>query len=151
MKTEINLHRIAYTQFSTTGLYIVDGEQWPCVALEDRIRPPGLKVPGFTCIPAGTYLLGKRTSLKLKREVIWIKGIAFPRFDFAYIHSGNVHADTDGCPLIAAKRINWDRIFGESFSWERKLFNYIEARGWDDARITITNGPGHEPFTAGEG
>ncbi len=145
MKTEINLHRTAYTEQSTTGLYIVDGDLWPCVSLEDRIRPPGVKVHGQTCIPAGRYKLAKRASPKFKREVIWITGV--PGFEFVYIHTGNLAADTEGCPLIAGKRFGLDRIFGEAFGWERKMFNHIEARGWDDAWMTITQGPGFEPFT----
>jgi hypothetical protein len=145
MKTEVNIHRIAYTEKSTTGLYIVDGEQWPCVSLEDRIRPPGVKVYGQTCIPAGKYMLAKRESPKFKREVIWVKYV--PGFDYVYIHSLNKASETDGCLGIAAKRINWDWILGDAFSWERKLFNYIESRGWSDAWLTVTNGPGHERFT----
>lgn len=145
MKTEIWTPRIAYTDDSTTGLLIVDGEQWKAATLEDRRRPDGTpKVYGQTCIPAGRYKLYKRWSPKFNRMVIWFQNV--PDFEYIYAHSGNDHKDTLGCILLAQTRLSWERIFGNAFSIERKLFNYIDKRGWDDAYWTITDGPLAAPY-----
>ncbi len=141
MKTDVIIPRFAYSLKSTIGHLDVDQKCWG-VTLEDRIRAAGVKVHGLTCIPAGTYKLGKRTSPKLKREVIWILGV--PKFEYVYFHSGNKPEDTDACILTADQRTGDDYIAGSSLAIERRLFDYISGRGWDDAWLTIVNLPGFE-------
>lgn len=145
MNTEIVVVRCAFNAKAVTGIYVVDGAPWAAYSLEDCLRAPGVKVHGQTCIDAGRYKLDKRESPHLKREVIWIQDV--PRFDYSYIHALNDATETDGCIGIAHFRNEArDRIFGDALVLERRLFDYIEARGWPGAWITIIDGPGAEEW-----
>lgn len=139
-KTEILVVRTAYTELSTVGLLIVNGDKWG-FTLEDRIRPEGVKIHGNTCIPAGRYKIDFRYSPAFKRYMLWLKDVK--GFEFIYFHGGNTHTDTLGCILAARERKTFDFILG---SLEKKLFDYVKAKG-GEAFATIINGPGHEKFT----
>jgi len=141
MKTQIIVPRFAYSLKSTIGQLIVDQYSWG-VTLEDRIRPPGIKVPGKTCIPEGLYPLAKRASPHLKRDVIWIQNV--PGFEYVYFHSGNKPEDTDACLLVATTRTGNDHIGGGSLATEQRLFNYVNGRGWEGATLRVINLPGFE-------
>ncbi|HWV72962.1 MAG TPA: DUF5675 family protein [Pseudosphingobacterium sp.] len=104
----IKLLRIAEGTNTTLGqLYI--NNLFQCYILEDKIREH--KIPGETAIPAGTYRLalnrmaGMNTSyhnryVALHRGMIEITGI--PNFNLVFIHIGNYHSDTRGCPLTGS-------------------------------------------------
>lgn len=139
MSTDIYIPRITYTRESTTGLVVVDGEPWGAFTLEDRVRLS--KLSGVTAIPAGTYKLDHRASPKFKREMIWLRNV--PGFQYVYVHSGNKPEDTEGCIMVARTRPVLDKILGDSFSLERKLFKHLEVQGWRDCWLTISNGPGY--------
>lgn len=141
MKTNIVSARFAYSRKSTISHLDVDLENFG-YTLEDRIRRPGIKVHGLTCIPAGTYRLTKRASPKFKRDVIWLRDV--PLFEYVYCHAGNKAEDTDGCILPALMRTGPDFIGGNSLAIERKMFNLIDSRGWENATWTVVNLPGFE-------
>ena len=145
MKTRLYLPRSAYTIKSTTGILFADGEEF-FKTLEDRIREPQVKVHGQTCIPSGIYKISRRESPKFKRNMIWLLDTKnqYINFDLVYIHAGNKSEDSDGCILSAKNRLSWDYIVGDALALERKLYNYIDSRGWDDVSIKIDNGPGFE-------
>jgi hypothetical protein len=104
----IKLLRIAEGEHTTLGqLYI--NNLFQCYILEDKIREH--KIPGETAIPAGTYRLalnrmaGMNTSyhnryVALHRGMIEITGV--PNFNLVFIHIGNYHSDTRGCPLTGS-------------------------------------------------
>lgn len=88
-----------------------------CYLLEDRLRDE--KVPGSTAIPAGRYRLrlnawaGMNVHYqgrypRLHRGMVEITGI--PDFSLVFIHIGNYHTDTRGCPLTGSY---WQLIDGD--------------------------------------
>lgn len=91
-------------QSTLSQLYIDDVFQ--CYLLEDKIR--AVKIPKQTAIPTGNYTLRLNTwggmnadyrqkFPKLHKGMIEINGL--PQFSFVYIHIGNTHTQTAGCPL----------------------------------------------------
>lgn len=69
-----------------------------CWTLEDQIRPPGVKIPGRTAIPAGRYQIYRTYSPNFKCFLPIILGV--PDFTGIRVHWGNVAAHTDGCVLV---------------------------------------------------
>lgn len=102
----ITIERQIFTTKSTIGrLTIGDFECW---TLEDVARPPGVKIYGETCIPAGDYTLkitnsprfGRMLPLLFNRPEEWTvddgHGVVFTG---VRIHPGNTAEDTHGCIL----------------------------------------------------
>jgi len=104
----IKLLRMVQGQNTTLGhLYI--NEVFQCYTLEDL--PRKVKIPGKTCIPEGEYTLGlnKTSGMNLKYQgrypgthqgMVEIRGI--PNFSLVFLHIGNYHRDTAGCPLLGS-------------------------------------------------
>lgn len=97
--------RIAQGKQSTLSHLYIDGI-FQCYLLEDKIRM--VKIPKQTAIPEGQYSLRLNTwggmnatyrqkFPKLHKGMIEINGL--PQFSFVYIHIGNTHLQTAGCPL----------------------------------------------------
>lgn len=105
------LQRKIATNKSTIGELTIDG-RWECYTLEDVVRAPGVKIPGQTAIPAGTYKVVVDKSTRFKRLMPHVLDV--PGFDGIRIHSGNKHEDTEGCPLVG-------RTKGKDFVGESKL------------------------------
>lgn len=100
----------------TEGCLFIDGVYF-CDTIEDQVRPDGVKVPGNTAIPAGTYDVILSMSPRLKK--ITPRLLDVPGFDGVLIHSGNTSADSAGCILvgqhvspgvIGASRDTWGRL-----------------------------------------
>ncbi|WP_257670981.1 DUF5675 family protein, partial [Parapedobacter tibetensis] len=101
----IKMVRVAQGKDSTLShLYI--GSLFCCYLLEDGIRKE--KVQGLTCIPEGEYRLslnhwaGMNAKYapkypKLHRGMVEVTEI--PSFSLVFIHIGNYHTQTAGCPL----------------------------------------------------
>lgn len=94
---EILLERKEFTEKSTIGDFIIDGE-WFCYCLEDMVREPGVKVPGKTAIPEGRYRVVVDQSARFGRAMPHILDV--PGFDGIRVHAGNTDKDTEGCPLL---------------------------------------------------
>lgn len=125
--TQLRTYRPDYTQ---SELYIAGGERF-CHVLEDKKQPPGVKIPGETCIPEGAY----RVSITLSTR--WLKPMMLLsntkdgaverdgiRFTGIRPHGGNDIDDTEGCPLCAYKQDGMGRI------WQRAsddIFDIVEA------------------------
>src|SRR5690606_14304558 len=104
-KANLLLVRDTFTANSTTGRLYINGKYF-CYTLEDVVRGYGIKVPGKTAIPAGTYqvmltmssrfnrlmpmLFTEENGYELKSGGISFKGIR--------LHGGNTHLNTEGCP-----------------------------------------------------
>jgi hypothetical protein len=87
---------------ATIGHLIVDGD-WECFTIEDVVRPPGVKVPGETAIPAGKYAVivnrSERFSRLAGRDVFLPLLVNVPGFSGVRIHQGNLATETEGCIL----------------------------------------------------
>ncbi len=97
-----------------------------CYTLEDKVRE-GVKIPGRTAIPYGTYPIIINDSVRFKRKMPLLLNV--PDFEGVRIHYGNTEADTEGCILVGkvkdkeaiySSRIAFSNIFD-------KLDNAIKA------------------------
>lgn len=133
---EINLIRKEFSDQSTIGDFIIDGE-WFCFSLEDMVREPGVKVPGQTAIPEGRYRVVIDQSDRFRRAMPHILDV--PGFDGIRIHNGNTEADTRGCPLLGFTK---DRnSVGKSIPAFNQFFDrlYMALRD-EECWITIERG-----------
>lgn len=86
----------------TLGELLANGGHF-AFTLEDKLRPAGVKVKGETCIPAGLYRVTCTMSARFGRVTPQILNV--PNFAGIRMHGGNKPEDTEGCPLVAFKRI----------------------------------------------
>lgn len=94
---ELLLERKIFNDKSTVGDLSIDGKFF-CFTLEDKVREPGVKVPGETAIPAGLYEIKMTWSPKYKKIMPLICDV--PMFDGVRIHSGNIAEHSEGCVLV---------------------------------------------------
>jgi len=94
---KLELLRFLRTPIVTVGFLYVDGHP-QCFTLEDTVRADGVKVPGATAIPAGTYDVQVTHSPKFGVDMPMVMGV--PGFQGIRIHPGNSKDDTEGCILV---------------------------------------------------
>ena len=103
---ELKLNRISSGEDSTLGNLYIDGK-FECFTLEDQFQE--IKVPGETRIPADTYIIKKLKqdtplTLKYKKKYKWfdyhLEICDIPNYTGVYMHVGNRHQNTAGCPLL---------------------------------------------------
>lgn len=90
------------------GDLLVDGEEFSHT-LEDLPRP--VKIPGETCIPAGSYPVVLLFSPSVTKGLLWSPlpsqelplVLSVPGFEGIRIHAGNTDKNTRGCILVG----NW--------------------------------------------
>jgi hypothetical protein len=115
----LKLVRDSYTKDTTLGKLYIDGLFF-CHTLEDAARDYGVKVKGETAIPRGEYKVKLSKSSRFKRTMAMIytedneyqlvnKGISFKGIR---IHGGNTHKNTEGCILVAKRKLNDSTIQG---------------------------------------
>ncbi|MEI8134834.1 MAG: DUF5675 family protein [bacterium] len=97
----LTLVREIYSPMSTIGSLLVDGS-FECFTLEDVVRAPGIKVPGATAIPTGSYQVIIDYSVRFRRMMPHVLDV--PLFEGIRIHSGNTTSDTEGCIILGATR-----------------------------------------------
>ena len=88
------------------GQLFVDGKLLG-QTLEDtdrRLEDGGEKDYGNTAIPRGRYRVTITFSQRFKRPMPLLHDV--PGFDGVRIHGGNTEANTQGCPLLGAMRID---------------------------------------------
>lgn len=152
---DLFLNRDQSEQGATISNFYLDRDdvRWYCFMLEDEIRPPGVKIPGETAIPAGRFQVLITLSQKFKRYLPLL--VSVPGFDGIRIHPGNTAADTRGCLLPGFTR-DEDSIRRSRDAFDA-LMNYIATiTGHDewgpvwtlreDTFITITNPPDFVPM-----
>jgi len=95
---ELTLIRKRLEPTFTGGELHVNGG-FECYTLEDPVRAPGIKIPGDTAIPFGTYQLELRWSGTFKRMMPYLRNV--PHFEDVMLHWGNTSQNTRGCILVA--------------------------------------------------
>lgn len=113
----LHVERLFADKQPTLGLLRYAGST-AAFTLEDR--PRRVKLPGDTCIPAGTYPLRWRTVGKWAQR-FQAKGYPgsleicdVPEFTAVLLHYGNTKRDTAGCLLAGMVGDMQDRIIGNS-------------------------------------
>lgn len=151
--------RKTFTNRSTIGECFgwspVDDKIVPlCFTLEDEARPNGVKIPAFTCIPAGDYKVKITLSNRFKRELPIIftheehNGEPYVLVDGKHlwrgvrIHPGNTDADTEGCILPGTSK-DKDRVDSSRIAFDDKLLPFIQnhpsLKSLGYIRLTIKN------------
>jgi hypothetical protein len=140
---ELYLKRDTFTEISTTGKLLIDG-QFECFILEDRDR--GLtdtmplaeivatKIYGKTAIPYGRYEVDWTMSARFKvfmPILLNVKGYSGIR-----IHKGNTEIDSLGCLLCGRKRAN--NVITESTAATNLLYTKIQTAKSRREKIFIT-------------
>ena len=114
------------TDKSTTGSMYVD-QAFQCFTLEPPPRVPPAKP---RAIPAGTYPLTLRFSLKHGRVVPHVENV--PGFSQIEIHIGNFPKDTLACTLVGLVR-GVDSVGSSASAFEPLLAKMEKAAGPEDA------------------
>lgn len=125
---QLEVRRRFFFTDHTAGDLFIDGSLF-CRTMEDRLRDPGEKVPGKTCIPAGRYRVTLTMSARFKRIMPLLNDV--PGFAGIRIHPGNTATDTDGCILVGmAQEIDLERgRIGQSrVTFDRLMAALISAK-----------------------
>lgn len=90
----------------TLGVLTVPGTDLRLDVLEDKVRPPGVKVYAETAIAEGLYRVVLSESPHFGRITPEILDV--PNFTGIRIHCGVRPANTKGCPLVSSKGVTID-------------------------------------------
>jgi len=87
------------------------------------------KIPGETCIPAGTYTLARTWSPKFERRMMEVKNV--PAFQGIRVHAGKDETHTLGCLLVGLERRNYRYVTQSTAAcaWLDARFDETEPRG----------------------
>lgn len=124
---EITIERRYGCARYTVGALYVDGAYF-CDTLEPPVREYGVKIPGRSAVPAGTYKTVLNYSARFQRVLPLL--IDVPGFEGVRIHPGNGAEDTRGCVLVGFNRQK-GRVLQSRATFER-LFEKLrlaEQRG----------------------
>ena len=123
-----------YTARTTIGKVYIDGKYFS-FSLEDTVRAFGIKVKGETAIPAGRYRIKTTFSSRFKRDMALIyntKALTLEsngiKFAGIRVHGGNSHNNTEGCPLVAERKLNDTTIQGTKEKDFTKKLKELEIR-----------------------
>lgn len=130
----LTLRRFHYDEHRTIGELLLNGEH-ECWTLEDRVRDPGVKVPGETAIPCGGYDVVIDMSARFKRLMPQLLDV--PNFAGVRIHCGNTERDTEGCILVGHTYSNRG-LENSRLAFDR-LFPKLQAAEPEGIRLTIMN------------
>lgn len=119
MITKLKVIRKWFSARTTLGELYID-DKFFCYTLEDTVRAEGIKVPAETAIPQGIYKVKVTMSSRFKRLMPMIftesngyelknGGISFKGIR---IHAGNTHSNTEGCVLVAYRKVDSNTIQG---------------------------------------
>ncbi|MRX69485.1 Chitinase class I [Flavobacterium resistens] len=130
----IRLIRKWETKKSTIGEFTIDGSEIKGFILEEK--GPDTTISGIEQrIPIGTYNLAWHNGTKIKKGLkVYNSDVSKDRA--ILIHSGNTADDTEGCLLPGSTR-SVDFV-GNSKNKLKEIFEYIEEKGIDNAKIIIT-------------
>jgi hypothetical protein len=138
------IRRSIYTASTTLGMMFFEYDgfmEFFGYTLEDTVRPPNVKVPHYTAIPAGpVYKVAIRRSPRFgvtvifyteeDKETIKVGDLVWKDI---LAHGGNTHEDTDGCILVAKNKVSDICIQG---SLKTELAEFIHAKIVEGYTIT---------------
>lgn len=131
---KLTVKRKWYTDTTTIGqLYIDDRTAPECFTLEDKVREPGIKIPGRTAIPAGKYMVKITFSNRFQRDLPLLLRVL--GFTGIRIHPGNTDKDTSGCLLVG--RTRQKDFIGSSRAAFKALFKKLKARQTEGITVEI--------------
>lgn len=94
--------RYEYYTDRTIGKLFID-DVFFCHTLEDKVRPPGVKIYGETAIPEGTYTVTIEPFRGNAAKMYpYLHNV--PMFTGVCMHGGNAPEDTLGCILVGYNR-----------------------------------------------
>tara|TARA_R110000803_G_C11925527_1_gene314844 strand:+ start:381 stop:845 length:465 start_codon:yes stop_codon:yes gene_type:complete len=146
----IKIERDTFTLKSSVGKLYDENCEFFCHTLEDVSRGYGVKLKGETCLAPGRYMVKITRSSRFKRDMPivytdWngyeasMGGISFRG---VRLHGGNTHKNTEGCPLVAHKRLNDDLIQGTAEKdLTKKIGDLIAVSEKDFIYLEIVNMP----------
>ncbi len=117
------LTRKILTSKSTIGELKDEDGKLVCLTLEDCTREDGMKIPGETSIPYGTYEVIVSQSVRFKCLMPLLLDV--PLFAGIRIHPGNTAEDTHGCILVGMTRHD-DRIENSRIAFDG-VFRMIQT------------------------
>lgn len=117
--------RFEYGETYTISRLYVDNI-YECYVLEDKVRDPGVKVPGETAIMAGKYRVIIDYSTRFGKDLPHI--LAVPMFEGVRIHSGNTSEDTEGCLLVGTVWNGGDHISNSRLAFANLYEKLIKSK-----------------------
>jgi len=114
---KITLTRRASKGGATIGKLHINGV-FACATLEDEVREiegvpvADWKIKGKTAIPQGSYRVSLEYSPRFGADTLTIHDV--PGFVGIRMHAGNVHGDTEGCPLLGMQATEMSLVGGTS-------------------------------------
>lgn len=142
----VTLRRDVLTSDYTLGQVSIDGLPF-CFSLEDPIREEidangyfwrrRMKIAKRTAIPSGRYPVIAWQSPRFERLLPMIQNV--PDFSGVLMHGGNDVDDTEGCPLLGAKR-----DIGKGRVWDcavvvREMTRRVREAGAGNCWIEVRN------------
>ena len=101
---KLSLIRKVFTDKSTIGILQIDGgvSMFTLEDVDRKLEAGGVKIPGQTAIPRGTYTVIIDFSNRFQRMMLHVLDV--PQFDGIRIHAGNTAVDTEGCILVGGNK-----------------------------------------------
>lgn len=137
---ELRIKRTTHGTY-TTGVLTIDGRSETFPTIEDEVRRKGVKIPGFTAIPAGRYKITLNVkSPKFSQYDFYMevcKGflprlLAVPGFDGILFHCGRNETQSSGCIILN----DYNAPLERSKEYFRQLYSILETDR-DNLWITI--------------
>lgn len=137
----ISLDRDIFSESATLSTLKIDGLDFG-FCCEDTCRGLSqaqpiadvwrMKVPGYTCIPRGKYIIKRTWSNRFQKKMMQVLDV--PGFQGIRIHPGNTSEDTEGCLLPGLSRDSKTMIVAKSrlaCDYLDKCVQTCESRGED--------------------
>lgn len=122
--------------YTLGSLYVGSAPVFECYTLEDTVRAPGVKVPGKTAIPFGTYEVKITHSPRFGVDMPIVLDV--PGFEGIRIHPGNRPEDTEGCLLVGMGCDTTKGTISDSRKAYEALFAKLAAAQARGEKITLT-------------
>ena len=124
------LLRSDFNENFTLGTFCFAGKclGFTCEDKDRHLESGGTKIYGKTAIPRGYYRMTVSMSNRFKRLMVELLNV--PGFSGIRIHAGNFSTQSEGCPLLGAKKLtNGVRDCKEVNARFIKLIHGVESAG----------------------